>query len=76
MCKSCHKELKDGKYSKNVQSCPNSDMFGSNVNDNQNDQHNVQEQTIHHENNMISDFPANYSSEYHIDTLLFVYMLS
>ena len=33
ICKSCHKELKDGKYSKNVQNCPNSDMFGSNVND-------------------------------------------
>ena len=29
----CHKELKDGKYSKNVQNCVNSDMFGSNVND-------------------------------------------
>ena len=38
-------------------------MFGSNVNDNQNDEYNVQEQTIHHENNMISDFPANYSSQ-------------
>ena len=38
-------------------------MFGSNVNDNQNDEHNVQDQTIHHENNMISDFPANYSSQ-------------
>ena len=33
ICKSCHKELKDGKYSKNVQNCPNSDMFGSNIND-------------------------------------------
>ena len=43
ICKSCHKELKDGKYSKNVQNCPNSDMFGSNVNDDQNSQHNVQE---------------------------------
>ena len=38
-------------------------MFGSNVNDNQNNQHNVQEQTIHNENNIISDFPANYTSQ-------------
>ena len=38
-------------------------MFGSNVNDNQNDQHNVQDQTIHHENNIISDFPANDTSQ-------------
>ena len=38
-------------------------MFGSNVNDNQNDQHSVQEQTIHNENNIISDFPANYTSQ-------------
>ena len=28
-CKPCHKELKDDKYSKNVQDCPNSGMFGS-----------------------------------------------
>ena len=43
--------------------CTNSDMFGSNVKDSQNDQHNVQEQTIHNENNIISDFPANYTSQ-------------
>ena len=63
ICKSCYKELKDGKYSKNVQNCPNSDMFGSNVNDNQNDPHNVQEQKIHNENNIISDFLTNYTSQ-------------
>ena len=33
ICKSCHRELKDGKYIKNVQNCVNSDMFESNVND-------------------------------------------
>ena len=38
-------------------------MFGSNVNDNQNNQHNVQEKRIHHENNIISDFLANYTSQ-------------
>ena len=58
-----HKELKDGKYSKNVQNCPNSDMFVSNVNDDQNSKHNVQENRIHNENNIISDFPANYTSQ-------------
>ena len=63
ICKSCHKELKDGKYRKNVQNCPNSDMFGSNINDDQNAQHNVQENRIHNENNIISDFPANYTSQ-------------
>ena len=41
ICKPCHKELKDGKYSKNVQNCPNSDMFGSNVNHEQDSQDNV-----------------------------------
>ena len=63
ICKSCHKELKDGKYSKNVQKCPNSDKFGSNVSNDQNNQHNVQEKRIHYENNIISDFPANYTSQ-------------
>ena len=61
--KSCHTQLKDGKYSKNVQNCTSSDMFGSNVNDDHNSQHNVQEQRIHNENNIICDFPANYSSQ-------------
>ena len=59
----CHKELKDGKYSKNVQNCPNSDMFGFNVKDDQNSQHNVQENRIHNENNVIYDFPANYTTK-------------
>ena len=38
-------------------------MFGSNVNDNQNNQHNVQEKRNHNENTIISDFPANYTSQ-------------
>ena len=63
ICKPCHKELKDGKYSSNVQNCPNSDMFGSNVNDDQNSQHNVQENRIHNENNIICNFPANYTTQ-------------
>ena len=52
ICKPWHKELKDSKYSKNVQNCPNSDMFGSNVNHDQDSQDNVQESRTHNENNM------------------------
>ena len=63
ICKSCHKELKDGKYSKNVQNYPNSDMFGANVNIYQNKQDNVQEKRIHYEKNIISDCLANYTSQ-------------
>ena len=63
ICKLCYKELKDGKYSKNVQNCPNSDMFGFNVNDDQDSQHNIKENRIHNENNIISDFLANYTTQ-------------
>ena len=73
ICKSCHKELNNGKYSKNVQNCSNSDMFGSNVNDDQNSQHNVHEKRIHNENNIISDFPANDTTQ---STTLTNYYLS
>ena len=38
ICKPCHKELKDGKYSKNVQNCTSSDLFGSYVNHDQHGQ--------------------------------------
>ena len=38
-------------------------MFVSNVNDDHNSQHNVQEKRIHNENNIICDFPANYTSQ-------------
>ena len=63
ICKPCHEELKDGKYSKNVQNCPNSDMFGSNVNHEQDSQDNVQESRSHNENNITCDFPANYTTQ-------------
>ena len=38
-------------------------MFGSNVNYHQNSQHNVQENRIHNESNIIGDFPANYTTQ-------------
>ena len=63
VCKSCHTQLKDGKYSKDVQNCPNSDMFESTVNDDHSSQHNVQEKRIDNNNNTICDFPANYTSQ-------------
>lgn len=59
ICKPCHKKLKDGKYSNNVQNCPNSDMFGSNVNHKQDSQDNVQGSKTHNENNMTCDLPTN-----------------
>ena len=37
ICKPCHKQLKDGKYSNNVQNCDPSDLFGSNLAREQND---------------------------------------
>ena len=63
ICKLCHKELKDGKYSNNVQNCLNSDMFGYNVNHQQDSQHNVQESITHNGNNITCDFPANYTTQ-------------
>ena len=41
ICKPCHKQLKDSKYSNNVQNCGNSDCFGSNFTHEQNDQDTV-----------------------------------
>ena len=38
-------------------------MFGSNVNDGQNGQNNVPQNRIHNENDIIFDFPANYTSQ-------------
>ena len=61
ICKPCHKELKGGKYSKNVQNYPNSDMFGSHVNHYQDSQDNVQEHRTHNENNITYDFPTQYT---------------
>ena len=55
--------MKDGKYSKNVQNCPNSDMFGSNVNHDQDSQDNVQESRTDDENNITCDFPTSYTTQ-------------
>ena len=70
MCKPCHKELKDGKYSKNVQNCPNSDMFGSKKNHDEDSQGNVQECRTDDINNIMWFFHKLYNPEYCIDRLL------
>ena len=58
ICKPCHKQLKDGKYSNNVQNCDHSDLFGSNVNHEQGSQDNLHESRTHNENNVTCDFPS------------------
>ena len=63
ICKPCHTQLKDGKYSNNVQNCLNSDMFGSNVNHEQDSQDNVHESRTHNENTITCDFPSNYTTQ-------------
>ena len=63
ICKPCHKQLKDGKYSNNVQNCDNSDLFGSHLNHAEGSQDNVHESKIHNENNMTCDFPSLYMTQ-------------
>ena len=58
ICKPCHKQLKDGKYSNNVQNCDHSDLFGSNLNHEQCSQDNLHESRTHHENNVTCHFPS------------------
>ena len=59
----CHKQLKDGKYSNNVQNCGNSDLFGCNLNHEQDDQDTVHGSRTHNENNMTCDFPSQYMTQ-------------
>ena len=63
ICKPCHKQLKDGKYSNNVQNCGNSDLFGSNLTHEQNDQDTVHGSRTHNESNMTCNFPAQYMTQ-------------
>ena len=53
--------MKGGKYSSNVRNHLNSDMFGSNVNHEQDSQDNVHESRTHNENKLTCDFPSNYT---------------
>ena len=63
ICKPCHKQLKDGKYSNNFQNCVNSGLFGSNLNHQQDDQYKVHGSRNHNENNMTCAFPSNYTTQ-------------
>ena len=63
ICKPCHKQLQDGKYSNNVQNCGNSDLFGSNVNHEQDDQDTAHGSRAHKENNMTCNFPLQYMTQ-------------
>ena len=61
ICKLCHKQLKDGNYTNNIQNCSNSDMFGSDIIHDQHTQHNVEPSTTHTTNNITCDFRTNYT---------------
>ena len=63
ICKPCHKQLKDGKYSSNVQNCDHSDLFGSNVNHEQCSQDNIHDSRTHNENNVTCDLPSLYMTQ-------------
>ena len=63
ICKPCHKQLKDGKYSSNVQNCDHSDLFGSNVNHEQGSQNNLHDSRTHNENNVTYDLPSLYMTQ-------------
>ena len=62
ICKPCHKQLKDGKYSNIVHNCVNSDLFGSNLNHVQDDEDKVHGSRTHNENNMTCDFSSHYTT--------------
>ena len=55
--------MKDGTYSNNVQNFSNSDLFGSNFTDEQNDQDIVYKSRTDNESNMTYDFPAQYMTQ-------------
>ena len=63
ICKPCHKQLKDGKYSNNVQNCYHTDLYGSNLNHEQGSQDNLHESRTHNEKNMTCDFPSHYTTQ-------------
>ena len=63
ICKPGYKQLKNGKYSNNVQNCDYPDLFESNLNHEQDNQDKVHGSRTHNENNMICDFPAHYMTQ-------------
>ena len=63
ICTPCHKQLKDSKYSNNVQNCGNFDLFGSNLTHEQNDQDTVHRSRTDNESNMTCNFPTQYMTQ-------------
>ena len=63
ICKPCHQQLKDGKYSSNVQNCDHSDLFGSHVNHEQCSEDNIHDSRTHNENNVTCDLPSLYMTQ-------------
>ena len=63
ICKPCHKQLKGGKYSNKCPNCHNSDLFGSNLTHDQNDQNTVHRSRTHNESNMTCNFPTQYMTQ-------------
>ena len=63
ICQPCHKQLKDSKYSNNVQNCGNSNLFGSNLTHEENDQDTVHRSRADNESNMTCDFPTQYMTQ-------------
>ena len=63
ICKPCHKQLKDGKYSNNVQNIDNSDLFGSHLNHEQGGQDNADVSRTHNEYSMTCAFPSLYMTQ-------------
>ena len=61
--KSYCKQLKDGKYSNNVENCDNSVLLGSNSNHEQDNQDNVHASRTHNKNNMTYDFSSLYMTQ-------------
>ena len=58
-----HKQFKNGKYSNDVQNCGNSDLFGSNLNHEQDDQDKLHGSRTHNNNSMTRNFPSHYMTQ-------------
>ena len=55
--------MKDGKHSSNVQNCDHSDLFGSNVNNEQCSEDNIHDSRTHNANNVTHDLPSLYMTQ-------------
>ena len=63
ICKPCHQQLKDGKYSSNVQNCDHSDVFWSKVNNEKCSEDNIHDSRRQNANNVRHDLPSLYMTQ-------------